>query len=280
MNIKDKILTIRGKQTLIDRDLAELYEVSTKVLNQAVKRNKERFPEDFMFQLTKKEQNKLVTNCDRFNSLKHSTSQVQVFTEHGITALAGILRSAKAISVNIQIIRTFVAMRKLIASNESILGKVNANERKLIKHDKELTKIFELIESKEITPSEGIFFNGEIFEAYKFVCDLIKKAKKSIILIDNYVDENVLTLISKKKKNVKVSIYTKNNSKQLKLDIKKFSEQYENIALEKFEKSHDRFLIIDEEVYHIGTSLKDLGKKWFAFSKMELSKNKILNEME
>ena len=280
MTIKNKIQTIRGKQVLLDRDLAELYEVTTKRLNEAVKRNIGRFPEDFMFQLTNNEKNELVANCDRFNSLKHSTSPTQVFTEHGITALAGILRSQKAISVNIQIIRTFVAMRKFIASNENILQKVNSHERTLIKHDKELTKIYEIIESKEITASQGIFFEGKVFDAYKFVCDLIKKAKKSIILIDNYVDESVLTLISKKKKNVEVTIYTKNISKQLKLDIKKFSEQYEKINLEQFSKNHDRFLIIDEEVYHFGASLKDLGKKWFAFSKMKLERKEIVKEIK
>lgn len=172
-------------------------------------------------------------------------------------------------------------LKKYIYDGYAINGERITNQRfKNLEDDVNIIKRkISLFENKKISPSEGIFFNGEIFDAYKFVCDLIKKAKKSIILIDNYVDESVLTLISKKKKNVEVSIYTKNINKQLRLDFKKFSEQYKNIALKKFEKSHDRFLIIDEEVYHIGASLKDLGKKWFAFSKMEMNKNKMIKEM-
>ncbi len=281
MKIKDKIQTIRGKQVILDRDLAELYEVSTKALNQAVKRNNERFPEDFMFQLGEKElsnwKSQIVTSNKEKMGLR---KKPYAFTEHGITALAGVLRSSKAISVNIQIIRAFVAMRKFIASNEGLFQRLNTVEFKQIEHDKQFEKVFTLIESKNIQPSKGIFFDGEIFDAYVFVSDLVKKAKKSIILIDNYIDESILTLLSKKGKHVKLSIYTKNINKQLKLDVEKFSKQYGEIILKKFDKSHDRFLIVDEETYHFGASLKDLGKKWFAFSKFNKENIKLIEKLE
>ncbi|MBS1266507.1 MAG: hypothetical protein MAG795_00474 [Candidatus Woesearchaeota archaeon] len=285
IHIKRLIHNIRGKQVIIDSDLAELYEVETRRLNEQVKRNKERFPEDFMFQLTKEEiknlRSQIAMSSDKVKKVpKEKVSDDSqhggrryvpyVFTEQGVAMLSGVLRSKKAIEVNIQIMRAFVEMRKFIHKNAQLFQKIGTIEEKLLDHDNKIEQIFSIIEQKEILPEKGIFFEGQVFEAYKFVSDLIRKAKTSIILVDNYIDDSVLTLFRKRKKAVEVTIYTKNITKQLKLDIKKFNSQYEKIKVKEFRKSHDRFLIIDEkDVYHIGASLKDLGKKWFAFSKFD-----------
>ncbi|MBU1321167.1 MAG: ORF6N domain-containing protein, partial [Nanoarchaeota archaeon] len=255
MQIKDKIHTIREEQVILDRDLAEMYEVETRILNQGVKRNKERFPEDFMFQLTKKEFNNWMSQIVISNKEKMGLRKPPyAFTEHGVTALSGILKSEKAIQVNIQVIRAFVAMRKFISSNAGFFQRLDKVEIKQIEHDKKFEKVFEAIEAKEIKPSKGIFFDGQVFDAHKFVSDLIRKAEKRIILIDNYIDEDVLVLISKKKKNVEATIYTKKITDQLRLSLKKLNEQYKNISVKEFNRSHDRFLLIDDDVYHFGAS--------------------------
>jgi len=272
-SIKDMIFTIRGKQVLVDRDLAILYQVETKVLNQAVKRNIERFPDDFRFQLSDEEKNELVTNCDRFKNLKHSTSNPYVFTELGVSMLSAVLKSQVAINISINIIRAFVDMRKFLISNASIFERLEKTEQKLIKHDKNFQKIFELLEQDDI-PSQGIFYDGQIYDAYVFVNTLLKKAKKDVILIDNYIDDTVLTLFSKYHK-LNFTLITKSVSKKQKLDIDKYNSQYRNLKIQISSKFHDRFLVIDDTTYHIGASLKDLGKKVFAFSNIKLDK-KIL----
>ena len=184
--------------------------------------------------------------------------------------LAGILRSDIAVHTSIRIINAFVAMRRFIASNAQVFQRLDKVEVKQLEHDKQIEEIFDAIESKDIKPEKGIFFDGQVFDAYSFVSDLIRGAKKSIILIDNYVDDSVLTLLSKRTKGVEAIIYTKAISKQLSLDLEKHSSQYPPIDIRQFDGSHDRFIIIDEkEVYHFGASLKDLGKRWFAFSKFE-----------
>jgi len=236
-----------------------------------------------MFQLTIREKEELVAKCDRFESLKHSSSLPYAFTEQGVSMLSGILKSEKAILVNIQIMRAFIAMRKFISTNAKLFLRLDYVERKQVEHkfemDNKFEKIFDLIESKDINPSKGIFFDGQIFDAYKFVSDLIRSAKKSIILIDNYIDDSVLTLFSKRDKDIKVKIFTK-ISKQLELDLKKYNSQYVLITIEEFTKSHDRFIIIDDKVYHFGASLKDLGKKWFAFSRFDKEAVKLLNKLK
>lgn len=266
---------------MLDSDLAELYEVPTKALNQAVRRNIERFPKDFMFQLTENEKNKLVTNCDRLDSLKHSSQNPYVFTEQGVATLSGVLKNKKAVQINIQIMRAFVAMRRFISKNGEIFLRLDNVERKQIEYqiitDDKFNKIFNALGSKK--PKQGIFFNGQIFDAYSFVSNLIRNAKESIILIDNYIDDSVLTLFSKRKDNVKVIIYTKEITKQLKLDLAKFNSQYQEIEIKEFKESHDRFLIIDKEVYHFGASLKDLGKKLFAFSKFDKEALNLLEKL-
>ena len=276
-NIKNKIYTIRGVQVMLDEDLAKLYQVETKVFNQAVKRNIARFPKHFRFQLTKEEyeyvlRSQIVTLKENLNKDmrgKHRKYLPYVFTEQGVSMLSAVLKSDIAIEVSIKIIDAFVNMRKFLLSNASIFQRLDNIEHKLLKHDENFDKVFKAIEDKSIKPKQGIFYDGEIFDAYKFINELIKSAKRSIILIDNYIDETTLTLFSKVP-DIKVTIYTKNISKQLKLDYKRYNQQYKNIELKEFKNSHDRFLIIDEkEIYHIGASLKDLGKKWFAFSKFD-----------
>ncbi len=310
--IQNRIIAIRGEQVMIDNDLAELYGVETKVLNQAVKRNIERFPAKFRFQVTSEELNFLrsqfVTSNDERNlysnkdvadegSLrsqivtlengrgKHRKYLPYAFTEQGVAMLSAVLRSDTAVQVSIQIMDAFVKMRRFLSSNAAIFNRIDSVEKNLLEYktesDSKFNKIFEAIEEKNIKPKQGIFFEGQIFDAYKFVSDIFRSAKTSILIIDNYVDDSVLTHLTKKKKTVKVSIYTKNISEQLELDVKKFNSQYKNLTLKKFNKSHDRFIIIDDkDIYHFGASLKDLGKKWFAFSKFDTNILAILEKLK
>jgi len=284
-NIKYKIHMIRNKQIMLDSDLAQLYGISTKILNQAVKRNKDKFPEDFMFQLTNIEFESLrsqIVTLDKGRG-SHRKYLPFVFTEHGILSLSGILKSGIATNINIKIIRTFVSMRKFISRNIRLFARLDLVERKQIdyqlKTDTNFRNIYKIIESKDLIPKQGIFFDGQIFDAHKFVSDLLRSAKKSIILIDNYVDESVLVLFTKI--NVVVTIYTERITPQLELDLKKYNEQYNKITIKELKKSHDRFLIIDnEKIFHIGASIKDLGKKWCAFSKLNKINLNILNRLE
>lgn len=271
-HIESQIFTIRGLQVMIDRDLAEMYQVETKVLNQAVKRNSERFPIQFRFQLTENEKTELVTICDRFDSLKHSSSKPNVFTEQGVAMLSAVLRSKIAVQISIQIINAFVEMRKFIANHYGLLQRMEGIERKQIETDQKFEQVFKALESKNAIPNQGVFFDGQVFDAYELASKIIRSAKNSIVLIDNYIDENTLTHLSKKAKSVKVVLLTKTISNQLTLDVNKANEQYGNFEIRVFANSHDRFIIIDNsDVYHLGASLKDLGKKWFAFSKMDKS---------
>ena len=282
-DIQNKIYTIRGMQVMVDRDLAELYQVETKRLNEQVKRNIKRFPIRFRFQLNIDEKNELVANCDRFEMLKHSTSLPYVFTEQGVSMLSAVLKSDVAVEISIKIIDSFVSMRKFISNNTNLFYEVQELKKQQLAHkiqsDEKFNKIFKAIESKEIKPKQGIFFDGQVFDAYKFVVDLIRDSKDSIVLIDNYIDDTTLTLFSKNQ-NIDVTIYTQSISKQLKLDLEKYNSQYKAITLKTFKDSHDRFLIIDnKDVYHIGASLKDLGKKWFAFSKFDVESFGLLERL-
>ncbi len=268
-DLKAKIFTIRGIQVMLDRDLALLYGVQTKVLNQAVKRNKERFPESFAFTLNKIETLELVTNCDRLKSLKHASSLPHVFTEQGIAMLSTVIRSETAIKVSIQIMETFVRIRKQIKSNDELIHRLIFLEKKQHFTEEKVDFILKSMESERIPQSKGIFFEGQLFDAYVFANELIKSAKHAIILIDNYIDETTLLMLSKRNPNCKAIIYTSKISSQLQLDLAKHNEQYPTIEIKQLKTSHDRFLILDEkELYHLGASLKDLGKKWFAFSKI------------
>ena len=278
--IKDKILTVRGCQVIFDKSLAELYKVETKVFNQAVKRNIKRFPDTFRFQLTKDELENLRSQNVTFKENLNSKYLPYVFTEQGVSMLSAVLKSDIAIEISIKIIDAFVSMRKLISSNSLIYERFERIEQRLYSYDENFEKIFKAIEEKTLKPKQGIFYDGQIFDAYVFVSDLIKGATKSITLIDNYIDETVLTLFSKNQ-NIKTTIYTKALTKQLTLDLEKHNSQYQVIEIKKFDKSHDRFMIVDEtEVYHIGASLKDLGKKWFAFSKMDIDSLEMIKKIK
>ena len=273
--LNEKIYLIRGVYVMLDHDLAELYKVETRTLNQAVKRNEERFPETFRFQLTINEYKSLRSQFVILESTskgQHTKYMPYVFTEQGVAMLSAVLKSKTAIEVSINIMQAFVNMRKLIVDSALMLQRIDTLEKQQCITVNKLEQIFEAIENKNIKPQSGIFFDGQVFDAYVFISDLIRQAKKSIILIDNYIDETVLIQLSKTNPKTKVYLLTKNTSHSLKLDIKKYNEQYENIALIEFSLAHDRFLILDKkEIYHIGASLKDLGKKWFAFSKLEIN---------
>ncbi|RLA83782.1 MAG: ORF6N domain-containing protein [Epsilonproteobacteria bacterium] len=277
-NINNKIFTVRGLSIMLDRDLAELYGVETKHINQAVKNNQDKFQEDFFFQLTDDEFDILRSNHLTTNFSKTRINP-KVFTEEGIYMLATILKSKIASDITVSIIRTFAKIRKLILSNNSTLERFERVEQRLSLYDNNFDKIFKALDSNEHKPTQGIFYDGQVFDAYNFVSDLIRSAKNSIVLIDNYIDDSVLTLFSKNQ-DIDVTIYTKNITKQLKLDIEKYNAQYPKIEIKKFDDSHDRFLILDDkEVYHIGASLKDLGKKWFAFSKLDVGSFGIFDRL-
>jgi hypothetical protein len=283
-NLQDKIHTIRGLQVMLDRDLAELYGVETKVLNQAVKRNEARFPNDFRFQLSNYEKDELVTNCDRLQNLKHSSVNPYAFTEQGVSMLSAVLKSDIAVDISVKIIRAFVEMRKIISSNSLLISKMEALEKRQItyefKTDAKIEHVLNALEDRNQKPNEGIFFDGQIYDAYAFINDLLKSAKNEIVLIDNYIDDSVFTLFSKYP-NLKIKIYTQTIPKQLALDYQKYQAQYQNIELLEFKNAHDRFIILDGvEMYHIGASLKDLGKKWFAFSKFETDALEILGRLK
>ncbi|MEI6764436.1 MAG: hypothetical protein WCM76_02275 [Bacteroidota bacterium] len=172
-------------------------------------------------------------------------------------------------------------MRKFIADNAVVFHRLDKVERKQIEADEKFDRIFSAMEKRELKPEKGIFFDGQIYDAYSFIADLIRNAGKSIILIDNYIDDSVLTLLTKRKKGVKLTIYTKEMNKQLQLDISKYNAQYEPVQVIELKHAHDRFLIIDEkELYHIGASLKDIGKKWFAFSKMSAECFSMLEKLK
>lgn len=279
--IEAKILTIRNQQVMIDRDLAELYGTETKVLNQAVKRNIERFPEDFMFQLSDEEF--LVLRSQVVTSKTETRGGRQylpyAFTEQGVAMLSSVLKSPTAVEVNIQIMRAFVAMRHFLQNNAKVFSEINTIKKQLLdtnvhqkETDKKVEELFDLIDKYNVKDTQGIFFQGQIFDAYAKFESFIAQAKQEIILIDNYVDLSILQRLAKKKKNVNVVIYTDPKTKLTAQDIQQFNTQYPTLTLNHTTKMHDRFLIIDQKMlYHIGASLKDLGKKCFAFEVLDAS---------
>ena len=268
--IENEILVMRGQQVMLDRDLAELYGVETKRLNEQVRRNIERFPKDFCFQLNDTETKELVANCDRLNILKHSSSNPYVFTEQGVAMLASVLKSDIAVAASIVIMRVFVAMRRFLQANAGLFQRLENVEKHQFIAEKRIDELFDKMDRYKIEDKQGIFFQGQIFDAYAKFESFIQSAEQEIILIDNYIDISVLERFSKKQKDVKVTIYTDPKTKLSKQDIQKFNEQYSQLTLKHTSKAHDRFLIIDNKIlYHIGASLKDLGKKCFAFEVLD-----------
>ena len=283
-NIRNRIFTLRGLQVMLDEDIAGLYGVETKRLNEQVRRNEDRFPEEFRFQLTREEFEGLMSQFSapseeplrsQIATLKsgrgrHKKYLPFAFTEQGVAMLSAVLRSETAIRVSIQIMKAFVAMRSFLLTNAQVFQRLDSLELKQTLTDQKIESVLAAIEDKQVQPKQGIFFDGQVFDAYAFVCDLIRSATRRIVLIDNYVDESVLTLLSKRKAKVGAQLLTKNISRQLAQDVAKFNAQYPAIEVREFKLAHDRFLIIDDDIYHLGASLKDLGKKWFAFSKMDM----------
>jgi len=269
--IEKRILTIRNQQILIDRDLAELYGVETKVLNQAVKRNSNRFPPDFRFQLTKEEclRSQIVTlNTTQGHHLKYLP---YAFTEQGVAMLSSVLKSETAIAVSINIMKAFVAMRHLVLQNAHLFQRMEMIEQKQLRTDDKVDRILNQLNTHTaLAPKQGIFFQGQIFDAHQFVSDLIRSAKRSMILIDNYVNDSVLTLLDKRNENVTATIGVNKISPGLKLDLQRHNAQYSPIAVREITSIHDRFLLIDgKRLYTFGASFKDLGKKLFCFSLIE-----------
>lgn len=262
---------------MLDRDLALLYGVETRRLNEQVKRNIERFPDDFMFQLSETELADWMSHFATSNSVTMGMRKRPfAFTENGVAMLSGILRSKTAIETNIRIMRTFNFLRHRMPVDMQVVQRLEAVEnsqaianKRLIEHDRCFERVFDKLEQSDKTIEQGIFYDGQIFDAYVFIADLIRQAKKKIVLIDNYVNETVLTLLDKRGPSVKATIYTARMTEELKLDVEKHNEQYAPIEIQLFRHSHDRFLCIDEDVYLIGASMKDLGRKWFGFSKIK-----------
>jgi len=266
--IQSRILTIRGQQVIMDADLAEFYQVKTIALNQAVKRNESRFPERYRFQLTEEEKSQLITNCDRFRTLKHSSYLPFAFTEQGITQLSAVLRSDIAVEMSIRINDAFHAMRKFIMNNAGIFQRLEAVELKQIATDEKIDEILNRLDDGSLKQKLGIFFDGQMFDAFVLVEELIQKATRRIVLIDDYVNANVLQRFHKRNAGVTLDCYVKSRfaTQDLQDAIANYNTQYpsEVTTLHTFERSHDRWLIIDDTVYHFGASIKDLGKRWFS----------------
>ncbi|MCQ2128254.1 MAG: ORF6N domain-containing protein [Bacteroidaceae bacterium] len=278
---------------MLDRDLAELYGVETRVLNQAVKRNINRFPEDFMFQLTREECLNIYTLTDSQNNVQSSRSQIvtmktergknikylpYAFTEQGVAMLSGILRSNTAIEINIRIMRAFVAMRRFLLANVQVFQRIETLEMRQIATDNKLNQVLSKLDDGTATKIEGIFYEGEVFSARAFIEDLIKSAQREIILIDAYVDATILNLLTLRAPDVAASVYTGQIKPALQKAHTLHNQQYPvvPIRLQTYSSNfHDRFLIIDDAVYHVGASLKDLGKRLFAFTRMEIDKSII-----
>ena len=271
-DIKSLIYTIRGKQVMLDSDVARLFEYATKDLNRNVKNNIERFPEYYCFQLTNEEYKSL--RCKNFTLNENGRGQHRkylpyVFTKYGITMLAGLLKSEVAVNVSIRIVNTFIEMRKFLMINGQVFERLTSIEYKLLEHDKKFDEVFNQLQLEE-NIKQRIFFDGQIYDAYRIIVDIIKKANDKIMIIDNYIDDSVLKMLAKKKNNVEVVILTSDKSNIDTLDIKKFNKEYPILKVAKTNKFHDRFIIIDKkEMYHLGASIKDLGKRCFAINRIE-----------
>lgn len=306
--VEKLIYVIRGQQVMMDSDLARLYGVETRRLNEQVKRNIDRFPEDFMFQLTRQEAENLMsqfaTSSSRlqFAILNEESKNLKsqnvisnwggtrklpfVFTENGVAMLSSVLRSKTAIEVNIRIMRAFTAMRSFMMNNAHMFQRLETIEhnyllvnRQLSEHDRKFEEILTRLDDKEAERIEGFFFEGQIFDAYTLISDLVRKANHRVILIDNFVDDRVLKTLDKRNEGVTAIIYTNPKKSQIGLDIKKHNAQYPEIKLCHCTNVHDRFLIVDDTVYFIGGSIKDLGKRIVAFSQMHQSPDDILSKL-
>lgn len=280
--IEPLIYQVRGYQVMLDSDLARLYGVDTRRLNEQVKRNLERFPEDFMFQLSKEEVQNLMSQFAT-SSWGGTRKQPYAFTENGVAMLSSVLRSKTAIEVNIRIMRAFSAMRGFMMSNARVFQRLETLEHHhllLQQHqsdtDKKIEEVLNRLDSGDSRPVEGFFFEGQIFDAYALISDLIRMARTRIVLIDNYVDDRVLKVLTKRAEGVSATIYTNPRHSQISNDLRRHNAQYPRIDVKHCSNVHDRFLIIDDAVYLIGGSIKDLGKKIVAFSRLHQNPGEIL----
>lgn len=283
--IKSLIYVVRGQQVMLDSDLAEMYQVETKVFNQAVKRNIERFPEEFCFRITTEEYDTLRSQIVTSKEKGGRRYLPYVFKEQGIAMLSAVLRSDVAIKVSIRIMNTFVEMRRFMANNSLVLSRINKMEVKQRLYqrdtDEKFDKVFRYISEHEEV-SQKIFFEGQIYDAFSLLTDLVSKAEKEIVLIDNYVDTGTLNILAKKREKVTARIYTVKKAKLSATDVTNFNKQYPALEVHYTGEFHDRFLIVDGTLaYHIGASLKDAGKKCFAINQIEDSANikDILNRL-
>jgi DNA-binding PadR family transcriptional regulator len=276
-NIRNLVYFIRSKQVMLDEDLAGLYQIETRTLNQAVKRNIKRFPEEFCFQLTDEEnshlKSQIVISKDGAQGHGGRRTNIYAFTEQGIAMLSAVLRSDIAITVSIHIMKAFVEMRHFIANNALLFEKISKVELKQLEYqkatDNKLDIIFKLISEQEES-SQKVFYDGQIYDAFSFIVGLIEKATADIKLVDNYVDIDTLNILRRKSSGVMVTIYTLSNTKLNSKDVNNFNTQYPTLTVTYTQNFHDRFLILDNTVvYHIGASIKDAGKKCFAISLME-----------
>ena len=274
-NIQALIKTIRGVQVILDRDVAGLYGVATGALNRQVKRNEERFPDDFMFRLSAEEWDNLKCQIG-ISSWGGDRQLPYAFTENGIAMLSSVLRSPTAIEVNIRIMRAFSAMRRFLLANAQMFQRIETVEKRQIATDAKVDSILERLDATE-TPLRGVFYDGQLWDARALVLSLVSRAKRALILIDNWATPETLDLFTKKHKGVKVTIFTSEHFKKgaprhsiSDADIETFNAQYPKLAVRYTEKFHDRFLVVDDkELYLIGASLKDLGRKCFAFTKLD-----------
>ncbi len=277
-HIQGCIRVIRGEQVILDRDLAQLYQVETSQLNRQVKRNIQRFPGDFMFQLTKEEADSL--KCQNGTSSWGGDRRAlpHAFTEQGVSMLAGLLRSEVAINANIVIMRAFVAMRRFLSANAGMFQRIERLERHQMLTDQKMEQVLKRMDelAPAITP-EQIFATGCVWDAWSYVSQLVRSAKQRIILIDNFVDERVLLLLTKRADGVAATIHSR-YTQQFLLDLEKHNGQYEPIGfVQTPHKSHDRFLIIDDEVYLMGASIKDMGTSLCAITRLEMKPDTIMS---
>ena len=274
-DIKSLILTIRGVQVMLDRDLAMLYGVTTKRLNEQVKRNLARFPDSFRFILSSAEMSELVANCDRFKMMKHSSVPMCAFTEHGIIMLASVLKSDVAVEASVRITRTFVAMRKALASVAPILDRLETVERRQIadqaRNEERFDAIFKAMDEDDFPPQK-VFYEGKHYDGYSFAKKLVRRAAKSIVLVDGYCDDVTLDILLNKHGGTNVTIATMEKTPITPIAVAKFNKQNPMLTVKATGAFHDRFLIIDgTNLYHFGASLKDLGRKYCAVTKMDAS---------
>ena len=273
-DIEKLIYTIRGKQVMLDSDVAMLYHYTTKNINKAVKRNIDRFPEDFCFQLTETEFQNLRFQFGTLNKKVNNGEVTRkylpyVFTEQGISMLSGILKNEIAVRVSVNIMRAFVEIRKFLMINGQVFERLTNVEYRLQEHDKKFDEVFNQFQLKE-NVRQRIFFDGQIWDSYSVIVDIIKRANSKILIIDNYIDDSILKMLAKKKSNTEVVILTSDKSNIDAIDIKKFNMEYPILKVAKTNRFHDRFIVIDnKEMYHLGASIKDLGKKCFAINKIE-----------